>query len=458
MENIIIPDHIEINGGRPLCDGAVVGISGAKNEVLGAMCAAVLTDQAVQFRNVPFITDVLDMCEIMRKIGVAVDYSPMQKTLSIRAKKITTNVLPAEALKFRASYYIWGALLARFVKTGEWRSLKIQAPGGCGFGDGSGARRFDFHESVVKFAFGADMVESVDQVEFVLPKKIGAQNTPIIYTPLMSHGATLHWMLASALSPDLSILYNASMESEVPHLLGILGKMGARIRGSSVTAIMNLGFSGKLLSGGVFDIMPDRMETGFYALLAMALKSKIKLVGTDAASCRPWLNSVIEIAGKERCRIFDDFMVFDFRDMPPFDGRDFVISPVPGKETDLQQTWTPVLSMARTPSRIYDPVWSGRTGHLAEMAKFGVKSEYRQIEAVNARAGDPSVVQSSEIIIHPSKLHAAEAAGMDLRGTAGLIMCAAMAKGVSRVNDPKFALRGYPNLIENLRAIGVEIN
>jgi UDP-N-acetylglucosamine 1-carboxyvinyltransferase len=449
MDKIDIPDFMEINGGRPLADGASVEISGAKNEVLGAMCAAILTDQPVKFNNIPFITDVLDLCGIMRGIGIKIDYRPEEKRMTIHAEKITGNALPPEAIKFRASYYIWGALLARFAKTGEWRSLKIRIPGGCSF---SGARAIDYHEDLLRNMFGAGMIESGEYLEFVLPESFDAAARPIYSTMQVSHGATFHWLLSAALSPTPKMIYNASLEPEVPHLLGILAKMGANIRGTGTTAITGFGFGGRLLRGGTFDILPDRMETGFYALLAMGLKSKITLAGTDADSCRPWLNSVIEIAGLRRCSIDADSMRFDFRDLPQFDGRRFIMSPIPGKETDMQQIWAPILGAARTPSTIYDPVWAGRTGHLPEMAKFGLKSESRLVDINNSVAP-----RAAEITIHPSKMKPAAADGMDLRGTAGLVVCAAMADGTSRIKDPKYALRGYPNLIENLKRIGIDV-
>ncbi|MDR2268679.1 MAG: hypothetical protein LBD94_00670 [Rickettsiales bacterium] len=449
MNDIFIPNFIEINGGKPLVEDATVQISGAKNEVLGAMCAAILTDQIVEFNNVPHITDVIDLCEIMRKIGIYIDYFPERKYLKIRAKRIISNTLPAEALKFRASYYIWGALMARFSKTREFRSLKIQIPGGCEFG---GARAIDYHIDLLKNIFGTDLIESSDSLEFVLPKHFDASEMPIYSTRQVSHGATFHWLLSAALSPDLKMIYNASLEPEVPHLLGILNRMGADIRGTNTTAITNFGFNGKLLSGGTFDILPDRMETGFYALLAMALKSRIKLIGTNIESCRPWLNSIIDIVGAGRCNLGNDFMFFDFQNLQDFNGRNFIMSPIPGKETDMQQILTPILATARSQSKIYDPIWPGRTSHLPEMAKFGIKSKARTIEINNSVAP-----QAIEITIFPSKIKSAETSGMDLRGTAGLIICAAIARGVSRINNPKFALRGYPNLIENLKNIGIDV-
>jgi len=452
MSKINIPNSIKINGGTPLAQNATVKISGAKNEVLGAMCAAILTDQPVKFTNVPFITDVMDLIDIMRGVGVQTKYAPQKKTLEIHARHITSNELNESALKFRASYYIWGALLGRFSKTGEFNSLKIKVPGGCaGFGE-NGTRPFNYHINLLENVLGATLHDTGKQLEFVLPKEFNPAADPIFSTTRVSHGATFHWMLSVALSPHLKMMFNSSLEPEVSHLLHILNKMGANIRGTNSEAMTNLGKPGQLLNGGEFEIMPDRLETGFYAQLAMATRSKIKLTGTDAPSCRPWLNTMIEIAGKKACQIKNKSIEFDFTKLRDFTGRNIIISPIPGKETDMHQTWAPVLSMATGPSKIYDPIYENRTRHLPELAKFGLNAQSRVIDIKNSVAP-----KSSEIVINPSKLHPATAYGMDLRGTAALIIAAAMANGESTLFDIGYALRGYPNLIQNLKRIGVKI-
>ncbi len=452
MKKIKIPESIKIEGGHTLRDGASVKISGAKNEILGAMCAAILTDKPVKFTNVPHITDVIDLIDIMQDIGIRTQYQPNKKTLDIHAQRITSNELNESALKFRASYYIWGALLGRFTKTGEFNSLKIKVPGGCaGFGT-NGTRPFDFHINLLENVFGATLHDTGKNLEFVLPKSFDAGVEPIYSTTRVSHGATFHWMLSVALSPNLKMIFNSSLEPEVSHLLSILNKMGANIRGTNSEAMTNLGHTKYLLNGGQFEIMPDRLETGFYAQLALATKSKIKLIGTDAPSCRPWLNTMIEIAGKSKCKIGRKSMEFDFQNLHTFTGRNMIISPIPGKETDMHQTWAPVLSMATSQSKIYDPIYENRTRHLPELAKFGLNSSSRVLDIKNSVAP-----KSSEIIINPSILRPAVANGMDLRGTAALIIAATMANGESTLYDIGYALRGYPNLIQNLKNIGIHI-
>jgi UDP-N-acetylglucosamine 1-carboxyvinyltransferase len=445
MTRFFIPEYLTIDGGNPV-DGHIT-ISGAKNEVLGVMAAAVLTDQLVVLENVPHISDVLDMGKILLELGVDVRFDPDSGRMEIHAKKITSNVLSKEAYKFRASYYLWGALLARFSITHEFDSLYVKLPGGCSFGN----RKFNFQLELLENIFGAQIKEDTDKLEFILPKKISNESSPIFSTSFVSHGATFGWLLSVATWGQEKFIYNAAQEYEVPHFLGILNKMGSTLRGTGSTAIMSKG-KNKLLNGGTFKIMPDRMETGSYVLLALATRGKIKLDKTDANSCRPWLNSVLEIAGPSCAVINTDSMEFDFSNLQSFKGRCFIASPVPGKETDMFQIWVPVLATAETESRILDPIWPDRNAHFAEMEKFGLVCNWKHAEMryFMERALDAHIM--------PSKFHAADAAGMDLRGTFGLVLCAAIASGHSIISTPSYALRGYPEMIKKLQNIGVHVS
>ncbi|MCL2537996.1 MAG: hypothetical protein FWE52_00740 [Alphaproteobacteria bacterium] len=453
-----IPDFIEINGhgANTRLDASYhIDISGAKNEVLGAMAAAVLTDQPITLENVPHISDVLDMGKIMIDLGIGVEYSPILRRMHLYAAEIKSNTLSDESFKFRASYYLWGALMARFAITGEFDSLNLKIPGGCAFG---GTRAIDYHLNLMRNVFSARISNKESEIKIQLPKKQSAiDSAPIYSTKQVSHGATFHWMLSTATANRKKFLYNASMEPEVGHLLGILNGMGANLRGTDCTAMTSFE-TGHLLNGGTYSILPDRLETASYALLALALRQGIVLSNMDFDSCRPWMNSIKEIAGRNNVKkLFttpseytDKIKFLFYNTYVP--GRSFQMSPFPGKETDLQQIWTPVLATAGESSTIIDPIWPGRSGHLAQMAKFGLKSEHRQIKIKNSVAP-----KALEVLIHPSQFNPAHVTGMDLRGTFGLIVCAAMANGHSRIDNPSFALRGYPNLIHNLRKLGLDI-
>jgi UDP-N-acetylglucosamine 1-carboxyvinyltransferase len=455
MQEFLIPNYLIINGGKPAFGH--IRISGAKNEVMGAMAAAILTDQPVELRNVPYISDVIDLANIMISLGVEIEYLPNERIMRLRAKTITGNVFPDEALKIRTSYYLWGPLLARFKITKEFDSLQVHTPGGCKFG--ANGRSADFTFNLMQNIFNIETERISDtKYKFTLPKEENSTDKhPVYATKLISHGTTFNWLLSTALMPSVKFIYNAAQEPEVPHLLAMLNKMGAAFRGTRTTAIASMGHaSGKLLNGGSFEIMPDRMEAGSYALLALATRGKITLSGIDPKSFRPWLNSLKEIAGA-KVVVENNVLNLDFT-KAKLQGEKFIMSPFPGKETDLQQIWTAALTTADSESLIVDPIYPTRGGHVAEMEKFNASIDFRQVEIENfiVMAGLDKPL-ASVAKIQPSEIKPAIASGMDLRGTFGLIVLAAAAKGQSRIETPSYAFRGYPNLIENLKAIGIDV-
>ena len=161
-ENFFIPEKLTVNGGRPA--QGHIKISGAKNSILGLMAASLLTDEPVILNNVPYITDVLEMGQIMQDIGVDVSFNPRERRLRLHAAKIGKNVISHQAANFRASYYLWGSLLARFKRTGEYNNLQVCLPGGCSFG---GKRPTDFHEELIKNVFCDQVsVESKDNDKY----------------------------------------------------------------------------------------------------------------------------------------------------------------------------------------------------------------------------------------------------------------------------------------------------
>ncbi|MCL2330963.1 MAG: hypothetical protein FWC61_00250 [Proteobacteria bacterium] len=466
MDNdFFIPNYIEITGGNPT-DGTI-NISGAKNEILGAMAACVLTDEVLTLTNVPYISDVLDMGRVLMNLGVDVQYSPKRGILRLHADKITSNSLSKEAGKFRASYYLWGPLLARFMHTGEFKSLHVEIPGGCGkkeAGEGKDkqeksskdARGIDYHVNLLKLVLSADIRDYGGQIDFLLPeKKIPAGGHGVTYTTLqVSHGATFHWMLTASVLNQLSKMYNASCEPEIPALLQKLNGMGANLRGMGFTALHSRGHDG-LLHGGTFRVMPDRLEAGSYACLAFATGGKLRLNNADANTCRPWLNFLKEMSGNKNITIDGGSIHFDFSARPKFAGRVLQCSPYPGKETDMQQILVPPLSLATGESYISDPVSTWRDQQLPQMRQFGIDCESEKIEKEDM----PYSITNGllEILVRPSQIRRADTTGSDLRGTFGIIECGAMADGLSRVDRPNNAFRGYPNLLMNLQKLGIRV-
>lgn len=451
--SFFIPELLSIRGGNPIYGS--VDISGAKNAILGLMAASLLTDEPVILQNVPYISDVLEMGHILKELGVDVRYSPNQKILFLHAKKITSNVISEKAIHFRASYYLWGSLLARFVHTDEFDSLKVLMPGGCSFG---GKRRTDFHEQLIKSVFNAEIIEEPANGRhylcFKLPKKHMVGH-PVYATFKASHGATYHWLLSVAGSSEVKMMYNASLEPEISNLIIMLQQMGLGLSGNERTGLIYDGKNRGLLHGGTFMVIPDRMETATYALLAVGTKGEIQIDNINFDNCRPWLCQL--------CNMFETGIYYspdktqlnlNFKNRPNFDGVVMQMSPFPGMETDLQQIWTPILGQAQTDSFIADLIWPGRIAHLEEMSKLGLLSDAEQKEVKVSQDISDKVLL---VNIHPSQYKAAEVSGMDLRGTMGLIIQAAMTEGKSKITTPSYALRGYPNLVSNLQKLGVNI-
>ena len=450
-----IPELLSIRGGNPVYGS--VNISGAKNAILGLMAASLLTDEPVTINNVPYISDVLEMGHIMKELGVDVRYAPQKRILYLHARKITSNVISEKAVHFRASYYLWGSLLARFVHTGEFDSLKVLMPGGCSFG---GKRRTDFHEQLIKSVFNAEISEepynSRHYLCFSLPKNKVLGGNPVYATFKASHGATYHWMLSVAGASEIKMMYNSSMEPEISNLMMMLQQMGLGLSGNERTGLIYDGKNRGLLHGGTFYAIPDRMEAATYALLAVGTKGEIQIENINFDNCRPWFSQLYNMFESGVYYSPDKTQLnLNFRNRADFSGVIMQMSPFPGMETDLQQIWTPILGQATSESFIADLIWPGRIAHLEQMQKFGLQTEAEQREVKVSQEMSDKVLL---VKIKPSQYKAADVEGMDLRGTMGLIIMAAMTEGKSKVTTPSYALRGYPNLIKNLQDLGVNIS
>lgn len=450
-----IPELLSIRGGNPVYGS--VNISGAKNAILGLMAASLLTDEPVIINNVPYISDVLEMGHIMKELGVDVRYAPQKRILYLHARKITSNVISEKAVHFRASYYLWGSLLARFVHTGEFDSLKVLMPGGCSFG---GKRRTDFHEQLIKSVFNAEISEepynSRHYLCFSLPKNKIMGGNPVYATFKASHGATYHWMLSVAGASEIKMMYNSSMEPEISNLMMMLQQMGLGLSGNERTGLIYDGKNRGLLHGGTFYAIPDRMEAATYALLAVGTKGEIQIENINFDNCRPWFSQLYNMFESGVYYSPDKTQLnLNFRNRADFSGVIMQMSPFPGMETDLQQIWTPILGQATSESFIADLIWPGRIAHLEQMQKFGLQTEAEQREVKVSQEMSDKVLL---VKIKPSQYKAADVEGMDLRGTMGLIIMAAMTEGKSKVTTPSYALRGYPNLIKNLQDLGVNIS
>lgn len=460
-----IPEKIKINGGKPV--SGKVRISGAKNSVMGLMAASLLTREKVVLKNVPFISDVLLFGSIMDHIGVGIQHNPETREMEIEAKTIKTNIIPAEASKkIRGSYYFWSALLARFAITKEFDSLVVVSPGGCKIGEST--RKYDFHIKLLEKVLGVTTEEKLDKdgnalLVFTLPEnKKMDDKLNYFSTVRMSHGATMNFLLASVGNGTISML-NASQEPEIEDLINMLNLMGKdiiKINGRNSSGLVkNQINKPSLLKGVTYVIMADRLEAASYALLAAATGGEIFIEQCDANTLTPFLNRFKHCAD---VRIMPNGIFVsahkDYKDVPL---QHMLMTPYPGDETDLHQLWAPLLLKANGVSEIIDPIWIARIVHMPELAKMGAKFEAEIVKSEESHSVNSySTGEHAYIKIHGNpefEFKAADMEGPDLRGTCALVWAACAAKGVSTVGNAKWAIRGYPNLVRNLRNLGVDV-
>lgn len=455
-----IPEKLEITGAAPV--NGTVEISGAKNSVMCLMAAALLTREKVILRNVPFISDVLWFGKIMTDIGVSVFHNPYTKEMHICAENITMNTLPAETSKrIRTSYYFWGALLARFSITKEYDQLIVANPGGCKFG--TAIRKFDFHINLLKAVLGTEVEEVGDEDEsqlvFTLPKTIKISSELSYFsTARVSHGATVNFLLSSVGTGNIAML-NAIQEPEVSDLIHMLNMMGREqliITGEDSTGLVKTQIGKRsLLKGVKYIVMSDRLEAASYALLASITGGEILISNCDQASMKPFLIRFNECANVRYLKTGIFVSAKPFNQVP---GQHMLISPYPGDETDLHQVWAPLLMQAKSPSVIIDPIWINRTGHLTELNKMGGDCSSYITKCDDVAFNSYDTMEKAYIdILGGASLKSANVTGPDLRGTIGLIFAACAADGKSQIREAKWAIRGYPNLVDNLRSCGVAV-
>src|SRR5271154_2996046 len=250
-------ERIIIRGGKPL--NGVVEIGGAKNAVLKMMAAALLSKGVSVLRNVPDLTDVHMMAEVIRHLGAKVTVT--QDTVTIDASEITDNEAPYELVsQLRASFVVLGPLLARV------KEAKVSLPGGCNIGE----RRIDLHERGLK-QLGAEVSIDHGYVYANCEKLIGSR----IYLDRPSNGATENIMLAAVTAEGQTVIDNAAQDPEIVNLADFVNAMGGKIQGAGTYQIVIDGVPQSQLHGATCDTIPDRLEAGTFMLAVMATGGEI---------------------------------------------------------------------------------------------------------------------------------------------------------------------------------------
>ena len=410
---------LKIQGGRKL--KGTVRVSGAKNSSVALIPAAILSDDVVTICNVPEITDIDALSDILEYLGA--DVKRASESIVIDPKPSVNRPIPTSmAQKLRASYYFMGALL------GKYRHVEMSFPGGCSIG----ARPINLHLKGFE-ALGAKITQT-DNVYIVHADKLKGAN---IYLDIASVGATINIMLAAVRAEGVTTIDNAAKEPHIVDVANFLNSMGADIRGAGTDVIKINGVK-ELSKEGTYSVVPDQIETGTFMLAAVASKGDILIKNCIPEHLDCVTAKILEIGGI--VEDLGDSIRVACNKRP---NRATVKTlPYPGFPTDLQPQMGVVLSIAEGNSTINESIWDSRFQYTNELNKMGAK-----ITAQGKSAFFEGVKELSGSPVYAT----------DLRAGSALIMAGIIAKGETQVYNIEHIDRGYENIEQKFRNLGANI-
>ena len=423
-------DRIRIVGGKPLHGS--IPISGAKNATLPLMIASLLTDDTLVLDNVPRLADVGQLQHILSNHGVDImvkgkrpgDEDYRGQTLHISAARIVDTTAPYELVsKMRASFWVIGPLLARM---GE---AKVSLPGGCAIG----TRPVDLLIMALE-RLGATI--EIDGGYVIARTKGGLKGGEIDF-PKVTVGGTHTALMAASLASGETVIENAAQEPEVVDVADCLIKMGAKITGHGTSRIVVQGVS--RLNGARHSVLPDRIETGTYAMAVAMTGGDVMLEGA-----RPeLLQSALDTLKETGCEISStNEGIRIARNGGGIAPVQVTTEPHPGFPTDLQAQFMGLMTMASGQSKITETIFENRFMHVQELARLGARI---------SMSGQTAIVDGVP------KLKGAPVMATDLRASVSLVIAALAAEGETMVNRVYHLDRGFERLEDKLSACGAQI-
>ena len=411
-----------INGGKPL-EGNVT-ISGAKNAAVAILPAAILVDGKCRVENVPDISDVRILLEILEDLGATVEHVEPGVVEIDSSNVKSTHPNPELVRKMRASYYLMGALLSRFHKA------NVALPGGCNFA----ARPIDQHIKGFR-ALGAEVEETEDYVN--LSELDGSLCGNRVSLDMASVGATANIMIAAVLLPGQTVIENAAKEPHIVDLANFLNTMGARVSGAGTDTVKIRGV--ERLGGGTYAIIPDQIEAGTY-LAAVAAAGGNVLVQNVIPKHMECITSKLQEMGAKIINYDDSIRIIS-------DGKlhhaTVKTRPYPGFPTDMQAQICVCMSVAEGISKLTESVYETRFfGYCTELSNMGA---------------DILINGKTAIVSGRERLTGTRVVARDLRAGAALVIAGLRAEGTTTVENIHFVERGYERLIEKLRGLGADI-
>jgi UDP-N-acetylglucosamine 1-carboxyvinyltransferase len=415
-------DRIKITGGNQL--NGEIQIGGAKNAALPLMAASLLTPERLTLENLPGVADIYAMAALLSELGVDVQMDAEARSVGLDGGNVTETTAPYDIVrKMRASVLVLGPLLARFGKA------RVSLPGGCAIG----TRPVDLHLTALE-QMGAEIELTGGYIDAHVQGCLKGAN---ILFPSVTVGGTENILMAAVLAEGETVIANAAREPEVTDLALCLQAMGAEISGIGTDTLRIVGVSE--LGSAVHGILPDRIETGTYAIASAITGGDVVLKGAHMANNEA-VFSVLKRAGVEIVDTEDGIRVT--RKNGRIRGVDIMTEPFPGFPTDMQAQFMALLCMADGASMITESIFENRFMHVPELLRMGA---------------DINVHGSSAIVRGVEQLSGAPVMATDLRASVSLVLAGLAADGVTEVSRVYHLDRGYERIEEKLAACGAMI-
>lgn len=411
--------QIKIIGGQKLSGN--IRISGAKNSAVALIPASILSDEVVKIDNIPNISDIDALKEILNYLGAKVSLE--DGIIKIDPTTIENKEIPKEiSSKLRASYYFMSALL------GKYKYVEMYFPGGCKIG----ARPIDQTLKGFK-ALGATIKEEDNKFTISAEELKGGH----VYLDMPSVGATINTMLVAVKAKGLTIIENAAKEPEIVNVATFLNNMGAKITGAGTSEIRIRGV--EKLHGCFTEVIPDRIETGTYIIAGALLGENLKIENIIPDHVEALTLKLEEMGVK--MELGKDYIILNKSDK--LKSVNVKTQGYPGFPTDLQQPLTTLLTQCTGISKLEETIYENRFQNVPYLNKMGANIE---------------IIGKKIKINGPTELKGKKVVATDLRAGACLVLAGLVAKGETIITDIEHVLRGYENIIEKLTNVGAKIS
>ncbi|MBN2884797.1 UDP-N-acetylglucosamine 1-carboxyvinyltransferase [Patescibacteria group bacterium] len=412
-----------ITGGRPL--SGKIAVSGAKNSALKIIPAALLSAEVLTIKNLPGIEDVERSFEVLTDLGAKIERNGNEATINTSGLN-STELNAKMANKFRGSIMFVGPMLARF------KEVKFPHPGGCVIG--AGGRPIDLFLEGYR-AFGAEVEEVSGKFYHIKANKLHGAD---YFFPLVSVTATESMMMTASIIPGTTTLKNCAMEPEITALAEYLNSQGAKISGAGTPTMIIEGQ--EKISAGTFTVIPDRIETGSFVIMAAAANANIEITHCNPEHIMTLLQTLKKV-GVDFSFGTDWIKVNSSKG--PLTAQSIKTHEYPGFATDLQSPYVVLMTQVQGTALIHETIYDRRLIWTDMLSQMGA----------NITMCDPHRI----VIQGPTKLYGKHLISPDLRAGIALVIAALIAEGQTEIDNIYQIDRGYEKLEERLRGIGADI-